>query len=135
MLAGRPDAFRANSTSSERRLTRVASPRPVYGDALASFRNTGANSVHPPRVVARRRLLAIASGLTVTVSVASAVVTTAALTGLVELRDEASSAPNVRHKRNDGDLHSRLRNRRHPRRIERPPLLQWRPFLAKGAAP
>ena len=37
-----PDAFRANSTSSERRLTRVVSPRPVYGDALASFRNTGA---------------------------------------------------------------------------------------------
>jgi hypothetical protein len=32
MLAGRPDAFRANSTSSERRLTRVVSPRPVYGD-------------------------------------------------------------------------------------------------------
>jgi hypothetical protein len=42
MLAGRPDAFRANSTSSERRLTRVVSPRPVYGDALALFRNTGA---------------------------------------------------------------------------------------------
>ena len=40
MPAGRPDAFRANSTSSERRLTRVVSP--VYGDALASFRNTGA---------------------------------------------------------------------------------------------
>jgi hypothetical protein len=36
MLADRPDAFRANSTSSERRLTRVVSPRPVYGDALAS---------------------------------------------------------------------------------------------------
>jgi hypothetical protein len=32
----------ANSTSSERRLTRVVSLRPVYGDALASFRNTGA---------------------------------------------------------------------------------------------
>jgi hypothetical protein len=31
------------------------------------------------------------------VAVASAVVTTAALTGLVELRDEGSSAPNVRH--------------------------------------
>ena len=43
MLAGRPDAFRANSTPSERRLTRVVSPRPVDGDALASFRNTGAS--------------------------------------------------------------------------------------------
>ena len=32
----------ANSTSSERRLTRVVSPNPVYGDALASFRSTGA---------------------------------------------------------------------------------------------
>ena len=45
MRAGRPDAFRANSTSSERRLTRVVSPRPVYGDALASFRNTGGTAV------------------------------------------------------------------------------------------
>jgi hypothetical protein len=32
-------------------------------------------------------------------------VTTAALTGLVELRDEGSSAPNDRHRRNDRDLH------------------------------
>jgi hypothetical protein len=32
---------------------------------------------------------------------ASAVVTTAGLTGLVELRDEGSSAPNVRHRRDD----------------------------------
>jgi ribonuclease HI len=31
MLAGCPDAFRANSTSSQRRLTRVVSPRPVIG--------------------------------------------------------------------------------------------------------
>ena len=59
-----------------------------------------------------------------TVAVASAVVTTATLTGLVELWDEGSSAPNVRHWRTDGDLHPRLRNRRDPRRIERPPLLQ-----------
>jgi hypothetical protein len=72
--------------------------------------------------------------LTVTVAVASAVVTTAALTGLVELRDEGSSAPNVRHRRNDRDLHPRLRNRRHPRRIERPPPLQLAaPLLRKGA--
>ena len=55
MLAGRPDACRANSTSSERRLTRVVSPRPVYGDALASFRNAGPNSDHAPRAVDRRQ--------------------------------------------------------------------------------
>ena len=43
MLANRPDAFRANSTSSERRLLTASCHRaPVYGDALASFRNTGA---------------------------------------------------------------------------------------------
>src|ERR671910_205989 len=93
-------------------LTKLGAPRRQRRHPQGTFPNTGPNSVHPPRVLDRRRLLGTASGLTVTVSVASAVVTTAALTGLVELRDEASSAPNVRHKRNDRDLHSRLRNRR-----------------------
>jgi hypothetical protein len=48
--------------------------------------------------------------LIVTVAVASAVVTTATLIGLVELRDEGSSAPNVRHMPTDRDLHPCLRN-------------------------
>jgi hypothetical protein len=55
---GPPGCLPRNSTSSERRLTRVVSPRPVYGDALASFRNTGPDVSPVARLIVRRTLVA-----------------------------------------------------------------------------
>lgn len=58
-----------------------------------------------------------------TVAVASVVVTTAALTGLVELRGEGSSAPNVRHRATTAISIHVYGTDVTPRRIERPLIL------------